>query len=87
MNEMIDTKLPTCYYLSPKPNTGFALGGFPKLTDGKNKAQEQTSGLVRMEDINIVKLFIYFVSVCIKLQEWTQTDTRVTFHHQHHKTF
>ena len=54
MNEMIDTKLPTCYYLSPKPNTGFALGGFPKLTDGKNKAQEQTSGLVRMEDINII---------------------------------
>ena len=36
----------------------------------------------------IVKLCVHFVSVCLSVQKWTQTETKVTFHPPvHQKTF
>ena len=31
----------------------------------------------------IVKLCVHFVSVCLKVKKWTQTDTKVTLHPTH----
>ena len=38
------------------------------------------SDWVSESDKNIVKLCVHFVSVCIKVQKWRQTETKVTFH-------
>ena len=31
-----------------------------------------------------VKLFVHFVTVCLKAQKWTQIDSKVTFHLLNH---
>ena len=38
------------------------------------------SDWVSESDKNIVKLCVHFVSVCLKVQKWRQTETKVTFH-------
>ena len=50
-----------------------------KLKLNCNKTKQGLTIEVQTSLSVFVKLCVHFVSVCLKVQKWTQTDTKVTF--------